>query len=122
MQRRVYGPYRLKGPVLRKGWKEWVDAGCPSLSENPELRTKFMFDDRGNDAFVRLSWDEAAKYVGEALFHIAKTYSGEEGIARLKRDGYEQRMIDKVEGAGTRVVKIGSNLPIHGIIGKFGIY
>jgi len=22
MQRRVYGPYRLKGPVLRKGWKE----------------------------------------------------------------------------------------------------
>src|SRR5262245_61423741 len=27
MQRRVYGPYRAKGPVLRKGWKEWADAG-----------------------------------------------------------------------------------------------
>jgi nitrate reductase alpha subunit len=122
MQRRIYGPYRLKGPVLRKGWKEWVDAGCPSLSENPELRTKYKFDDRGNDRFVRLTWDEAAKYVADALFHIAKTYSGEEGVARLERDGYEQRMIDKVEGAGTRVIKIGSNLPIHGIVGKFGIY
>jgi nitrate reductase alpha subunit len=122
MQRRIYGPYRLKGPVLRKGWKEWVDAGCPSLSETPELRTKYKFDDRGNDEFVRLSWDEVSKYVAEALFHIAKTYSGDEGTARLQRDGYEQRMLDKVQGAGTRVVKIGSNLPIHGVIGKFGIY
>ena len=34
-QRRVYGPYRLKGPVVRKGWKEWADAGFPSLSDNP---------------------------------------------------------------------------------------
>jgi nitrate reductase / nitrite oxidoreductase, alpha subunit len=31
-------------------------------------------------------------------------------------------MIDKVEGAGTRTIKIGSNLPLHGIVGKFGIY
>jgi nitrate reductase alpha subunit len=122
MQRRIYGPYRLKGPVLRKGWKDWVDAGCPSLSEHPELRTQYKFDDRGNDAFVRLSWDEVSKYVANALFNIAKTYSGDEGVARLRRDGYEQQMIDKVEGAGTRVVKIGSNLPIHGIAGKFGIY
>ncbi|MCA9450988.1 MAG: molybdopterin-dependent oxidoreductase, partial [Candidatus Omnitrophica bacterium] len=40
----------------------------------------------------------------------------------MQQDGYEQRMIDKVEGAGTRVVKMGSNLPIHGLVGKFGIY
>ncbi len=122
MQRRIYGPYRLKGPVLRSGWKDWVDAGCPALSEQPELRTKYKFDDRGNDSYVRLSWDEAAKYVATALTAIAKTYSGNEGAARLRKDGYEQRMIDKLDGAGTRVVKVGSNLPIHGIVGKFGIY
>ena len=58
MQRRIYGPYRAKGPVLRKGWKEWADAGFPSLSDNPELRTKYKFDDRGNDAYVRVTWDE----------------------------------------------------------------
>jgi nitrate reductase alpha subunit len=122
MQRRVYGPYRLKGPVIRKGWKEWADAGFPSLSEQPELRTKFKFDDRGNDDFIRVSWGEAFKYLANALTAVAKTYSGADGAARLKRDGYEQVMIDKVEGAGTRTVKIGSNLPLHGLIGKFGIY
>ena len=122
MQRRVYGPYRLKGPVLRKGWKDWVDAGCPSLSDTPELRTKFMFDDRGNDSYVRVSWDEVSKYIAEGLHAISGTYSGEEGVTRLQKDGYEQPMIDKVEGAGTRVVKIGSNLPLHGVVGKFGIY
>lgn len=122
MQRRIYGPYRLKGPVLRKGWKDWVDAGCPSLSEQPQLRTKYKFDNRGNDSYVRLSWGEVAKYVATALTAIAKTYSGEEGAARLQKDGYEQRMIDRLGGAGTRVVKVGSNLPIHGIVGKFGIY
>ncbi len=122
MQRRVYGPYRLKGPVLRAGWKQWVDDGCPSLSDHPELRTRYRFDDRGNDTFVRVSWDEASRYVAEALIAIARTYSGDEGAARLAKDGYEQAMIDKVEGAGVRTIKMGSNLPLHGIVGKFGIY
>ena len=122
MQRRVYGPYRLKGPVVRKGWKDWADAGFPSLSDQPELRTTYKFDDRGNDSYVRVSWDEVFKYIAGGLEATARTYSGDEGVARLKKDGYEQRMIDKVEGAGTRVVKIGSNLPIHGLVGKFGIY
>jgi len=122
MQRRVYGPYRLKGPVLRQGWKQWVDDGCPALSDTPELRTKYKFDDRGNDRYVRVSWDDASRYVTAGLKAIAGTYSGAQGAARLQKDGYEQRMIDKVQGAGTRVIKMGSNLPIHGLVGKFGIY
>jgi nitrate reductase alpha subunit len=122
MQRRVYGPYRLKGPVLRKGWKQWADADFPSLSDHPELRSQFKFDDRGNDQFVRVPWSEAFQYIARGMTAIAKTYSGDKGTARLKADGYETRMIDKVEGAGTRVIKIGSNLPIHGLVGKFGIY
>jgi nitrate reductase alpha subunit len=122
MQRRVYGPYRLKGPVVRKGWKQWADAGFPSLSDQPELRSKYKFDDRGNDTFVRVTWDEAFKYMADGLAAAASTYSGDAGAARLKKDGYEQLMIDQLEGAGTRTIKIGSNLPIHGLVGKFGIY
>ncbi len=122
MQRRVYGPYRLKGPVLRKGWKQWADDGFPSLSDNPELRKKYKFDDRGNDSFVRVTWDEAFDYVARALEAIARTYSGEEGKRRLQKDGYDPLMIEKVEGAGVRTIKIGSNLPAHGLVGKFGIY
>lgn len=122
MQRRVYGPYRLKGPVIRHGWKQWADDGFPPLSDQPELRTRYRFDDRGNDDFVRVTWDEAYRYVADALAAIARTYSGPEGRQRLQRDGYDPLMIDQVRGAGTRLIKMGSNLPLHGVVGKFGIY
>ena len=120
MQRRVYGPYRLKGPVVRKGWKEWADAGFPSLSDNPKLRNEYKFDDRGNDSFVKVSWDEASQYAARGLKAIADVYSGEEGERRLLADGYPEEMLLHWEGAGTRTMKIGSSLPPHGIIGKFG--
>jgi nitrate reductase alpha subunit len=122
MQRRVYGPYRLKGPVVRKGWKEWADAGFPSLSDTPKLRTQYKFDDRGSDTFVRVTWDEAYKYLAAGLEAVARSYSGDTGKIRLVKDGYDELMIDQVQGAGTRTIKMGSNLPIHGIVGKFGIY
>jgi nitrate reductase alpha subunit len=122
MQRRIYGPYRLKGPVIRKGWKEWADAGFPSLSDKPELRKQYRFDDRGNDTFVRVSWDDAYKYLAAGMEAVSRTYSGDAGRARLVKDGYDELMIDQVQGAGTRTIKFGSNLPIHGVIGKFGIY
>jgi len=122
MHQRVYGPYRLRGPVVRKGWKEWADAGFPPLSDQPALRTRYRFDDRGNDTFVRVSWDEAYRYLADGLTAVARTYSSDQGRARLVKDGYEPLMIDQVQGAGTRTIKVGSNLPIHGVIGKFGIY
>ncbi len=65
--RRIYGPYRLKGPVLRQGWKDWADAGFPSLTDDPSLRTRFKFDDRGNDTFVAVSWGEASQLRGPRL-------------------------------------------------------
>ena len=122
MQRRLYGPYRLKGPVIRGGWKEWADAGFPSLSDNPALRSTYKFDDRGNDTFVRVNWDEASDYAAKGLLAIARTYSGEEGRRRFHKDGYPEEMLLHWEGAGTRTFKIGSSLPLHGIVGKFGLF
>ncbi|MFQ5890668.1 MAG: molybdopterin-dependent oxidoreductase [Gemmatimonadota bacterium] len=122
MHRRVYGPHRLRYPVVRRGWKEWADDGFPSLSENPRLRSTYRFDDRGNDEFVRLSWEEAYRYAAQGLVAIARTYSGEQGRARLLRDGYLEEMFEHWGGAGTRTMKIGSSLPLHGIVGKFGLF
>lgn len=121
-QRRVYGPYRLQGPVVRAGWKQWADDGFPSLSDEPALRKKYMFDARGNDTFVRVDWDEAARYTAMGLLAVARTYSGDEGKRRLMKDGYDPLTLTHWGGAGTRTIKLGSNLPIHGLIGKFGIY
>lgn len=122
IHRRIYGPHRLKAPVLRKGWKEWADAGFPSLSDKPSLRTKYRFDARGTDSFVQLSWDEANKYIAKALIAVARTYSGDDGRRRLvKQDGYPEEMLEHWDGAGTRTMKFGSALPLHGVTGKFGI-
>jgi nitrate reductase alpha subunit len=123
MHRRVYGPYRAKYPMIRKGWKEWADAGFPSLSDDPQLRTKYRFDARGEDGFVRVSWDEADHYVARALRSIAKTYSGDAGRRRLiEKDGYEPEMLEHWLEAGVRTMKFGSSLPVHGVAGKFGLF
>jgi nitrate reductase alpha subunit len=123
LHRRLYGPYRLRHPVIRKGWKEWADAGFPSLSDDPGLRSRYRFDDRGNDTFVRVSWDEANDYLATGLEAIARTYSGPEGRRRLlDADGYEPEMLEFWEESGVRTMKLGSSLPVHGVAGKFGLF
>jgi nitrate reductase alpha subunit len=120
LHRRVYGPYRAKNPAVRQGWKQWADDGFPSLSDNPSLRTKYKFDARGDDSWIRLSWDEANDYVAKGLVAIATTYSGADGKRRLvEKDGYPAEMLEHWEEAGTRTMKFGSSLPPHGIAGKF---
>jgi nitrate reductase alpha subunit len=121
-QRRLYGPYRLRYPLIRKGWKEWADAGFPSLTDNPELRDKFRFNQRGTDTFVRATWDEIYRYHAKAVMAIARTYSGVEGEKRLKADGYEKEMIDACHHAGTRTFKLRGGMGLLGVIGKYGLY
>ncbi|MCZ7531492.1 MAG: molybdopterin-dependent oxidoreductase [Acidimicrobiia bacterium] len=123
LHRRVYGPYRAKYPMLRKGWKEWADDGFPSLSDDPDLRTQYRFDARGDDEFVRVTWEESEDYVARGLVAIAETYSGEEGKKRLlDKDGYEPEMLEHWEESGVRTMKFGSSLPVHGVAGKFGLF
>ena len=120
--RRVYGPYRLKFPMIRKGWKQWADDGFPSLSDNPELRTKYQFASRGTDEFVRVSWDEVNTYLANALIATARTYSGEEGERRLMADGYVPEMLEHWGGAGTRTMKFRGGMGLLGVMGKYGLY
>ncbi|MEE9285840.1 MAG: molybdopterin-dependent oxidoreductase [Dehalococcoidia bacterium] len=122
MHRRVYGPYRLKYPMVRKGWKRWADDGFPSLSDNPSLRDTYKFNSRGTDTFERLSWDEAFDYVSRGIIAVAETYSGTRGQERLAADGYQPEMIAETFGAGTRAVKLRGGMGLLGVIGKYGMY
>jgi len=122
MQKRVYGPYRLSGPLIRAGWKQWADDGHPSLSDNPELRDKYKFNTRGLDTFVKVGWAQAYLYHAKAVVAIAKTYSGEGGAARLTKDGYEPEMIDATRHAGTRCFKLRGGMGLLGVMGKYGFY
>jgi len=120
IHRRVYGPYRLKYPMVRKGWKEWAEAGFPPLS--PELRERYGFFSRGKDTFVRVSWEEAFKLVASGFMAVAKHYSGPEGRARLEAQGYPPEMLDAMHGAGTCTIKCRGGMGLLGVIGKYGLY
>jgi len=123
LPRRVYGPYRLKYPMVRKGWKQWADDGFPSLSDDPALRTKYKFDSRGTDSLVRASWDEINTYLAKGLQAIATTYSGEHGRRRLiEKDGYQPELLEHWRGAGTRTMKFRGGMGLLGVIGKYGLY
>ncbi|MBZ0252620.1 MAG: molybdopterin-dependent oxidoreductase, partial [Candidatus Methylomirabilis sp.] len=116
----IYGPYRLRYPIIRRGWKAWADAGYPHLT--PELRAEYKFDSRGTDEFLQLSWDEAYRYAAGGLRSIAERYSGEAGKKRLLEQGYQPEMVDAVEGAGTRTIKCRGGMGLLGVIGKYGMY
>ncbi|MBP6606097.1 MAG: twin-arginine translocation signal domain-containing protein, partial [Nitrospira sp.] len=113
--RRVYGPYRLKGPLMRKGWKQWMDDGSPELT--PDVKRKYKFDSRFLDDLNRVSWDTAFTYVAKGAVLIATRYSGEAGARRLREQGYAPEMIEMMKGAGVRTFKHRAGMPVLGIVG-----
>jgi nitrate reductase / nitrite oxidoreductase, alpha subunit len=120
LHRRVYGSYRLRYPLVRKGWKQWADDGFPYLT--PANREKYKFTSRGTDMFEKISWDDIETYVAKGIIAIAKTYSGEEGKQRLLNEGYHPDMLHHWEGAGTRTMKLRGGMGLLGVIGKYGAY
>src|SRR3990167_5039059 len=84
MVRKVYGPRRVKNPYVRKGFKEWLDAGFPR-EENGKVPAKYL--NRGKEPFIRVSFEEAAEIVAKSLLNIAATYSNDSGKELLKKQG-----------------------------------
>ena len=118
--RRVYGPYRLRFPMVRAGWKRWADDGFPVLT--PENRDRYKFTSRGTDTFTRVAWDDVYDYLARGLIGIAGAYSGDAAAARLAEEGYQPEMIAAMEGAGTRTMKFRGGMGLLGVLGKYGMY
>ncbi len=117
----IYGPYRLKHPIIRKGWKAWADAGYPDLDVDGN-RSKYKFDSRGTDVQVRIGWEDVYRYIAKAYVAIARRYSGEPGARKLRGQGYPEEMIEEMGGAGTRTFKMRGGMGLLGVIGKYGMY
>ncbi|MCL4298738.1 MAG: molybdopterin-dependent oxidoreductase [Anaerolineae bacterium] len=118
--RRVYGPHRLKGPLMRKGWQAWADDGFPELT--PENKSKYKFDARGADELLPVSWETAYDYIARGMIAIATRYSGDKGADLLRKQGYPEEMIEAMGGAGTRTFKCRGGMGLLGVIGKYGMY
>lgn len=119
--RRFYGDRRCKKPMMRAGFKQWIEAGCPrdpvtgAVDADQYLR-------RGQDGWIAVSWDEAMSYSAKAIADIARTYSGEEGKHRLLAQGYDPLMVEATKGAGTQTLKFRGGMPALGITRIFAQY
>jgi nitrate reductase alpha subunit len=117
--RRFNGDRRVKGPLVRRGFKEWVDRGFPRDDEGLPPAELFR---RGEDSFVRMDWDEAYGLVARVLDNIARYYGGDAGVRQLIAQDYHPSMVEACEGAGTRTLKFRGGMPVLGSIKLFGQY
>jgi nitrate reductase alpha subunit len=118
--RRFYGDRRVKGAFVRKGFKEWVDAGYPRDQETGQMPEKYL--KRGEDKWQKVSWEDAYEMSGKTLVNIAETYSGEKGQQLLLKQGYDPAMVEATHGAGTQCLKFRGGMAFLGAIRIFGYY
>ncbi|MEK6728105.1 MAG: molybdopterin-dependent oxidoreductase [Candidatus Omnitrophota bacterium] len=115
--RRIYGPRRVKYPMVREGFKKWLDAGFPrdELGRIPQ-----EYINRGKESFVKVTFEEASEIVAKAMVNIATTYTGDTGKELLTKQGYDEAMIEAMKGAGTQVLKVRGGMPLLGATRIFG--
>jgi nitrate reductase alpha subunit len=106
--------------MIRRGFKDWVDAGFPRDSKTGAPDAKYF--QRGKDKWERIAWDEAYEIAAKSMYNISKTYSGKQGEAYLTAQGYDPDMVHAVEGAGTQTIKVRGGMAFLGATRIFGLY
>lgn len=111
--RKFYGDRRVKRPMGRKGFVDWMAAGMPRDAKTGKVDPKYL--QRGKDPWVPLTWDQAFDLSSKALLNIATTYNGEAGKQRLLAQGYDPEMVAATQGAGVQVLKFRGGMPALGM-------
>ncbi|MBI5503000.1 MAG: molybdopterin-dependent oxidoreductase [Deltaproteobacteria bacterium] len=112
LTRRIYGDRRVRGPMVRRGFRAWVEAGFP---RDPQTgRPPAENFRRAEDGWEQVTWEVAADVVARTLENVARTYTGEEGAARLRAQGVDEAMIEAMHGAGTQALKFRGGMPLLG--------
>ena len=119
LTRRFYGDRRVNQTMVRAGFKRWYDDGFPRGADGKPDTSYFQ---RARDEWVRMPHDEAATIVAAALKNIAETYTGDEGIKKLKAQHYDEAVIEATQGVGTQVMKFRGGMPLLGMTRVFGMY
>ena len=105
--------------MIRKGFKEWADAGFPRNEDGtPTMDTTI----RGSDEWIRLGWDDATRIAAATIADVARTYNGDEGAKKLLDQGYEPAMVEAMHGAGVQAIKMRGGMPLLGVGRIFGFY
>lgn len=118
--RRIYGDRRVKAPMVRKGFKDWVEAGFPRDSKTGSPDPKYF--QRGKDKWLRVSWNEINEISAKAMVNIATTYNGKQGASYLKEQGYDEEMIHAMEDSGLQTFKFRGSMAYLGITRFYAMY
>ena len=119
LTRRFYGDRRVRYPMVRKGFKAWVDKGFPREQDGRPPKEYF---NRARDEWLRVTHEQAADIVAAALINIASIYGGEKGQKLLLQQGYDEQIVQATKGAGTQVLKFRGGMPLLGMTRVFGMY
>lgn len=119
LTRRFYGDRRVRYPMIRKGFKEWVQSGFPRDKDGKPPEKYFR---RGWDSWEKIGWDEATDIVARTLHNIAMTYSGPDGARKLAAQHYEPESIAAMKGAGTQCLKFRGGMPLLGVTRVMALY
>jgi len=118
--RRIYGDRRIKGAMVRKGFKDWVDAGFPRDPNTAKPPKKYF--NRGDDNWLKLPWEDAYELAAKTLHNISATYSGAKGSEYLLTQGYDPAMVETLHRAGTQTIKCRGGMAFLGATRIFGYY
>ncbi len=118
LSRRFYGDRRIKYPVIREGYLQWIKDGFPR-EKNGRIPLKYV--QRGKEAFVKISWDEIFQYAAKAYVNIATTYTGKEGSKLLEEQGYDKEMVEATHGQGVQTLKFRGGMAALGVTRIFAM-
>lgn len=118
--RRIYGDRRVKGAMVRKGFKDWVEAGFPRDTETAKPPEKYF--NRGDDKWLKLPWEEAYELAAKTLHNIVTTYSEDRGSEYLLKQGYDPAMVETMHKSGTQTIKSRGGMAFLGATRIFGYY
>jgi nitrate reductase alpha subunit len=118
--RRFYGHRRAKEPMIRKGFREWSDAGHPRDAKTGKVPEQYL--NRGQDPFEKITWDQAYEYAAKAMKNISETYSGKSGQEKLVAQGYDPAMAEATREAGTQTLKFRGGMAALGATRLFAQY
>lgn len=119
MVKKFYGDRRIKGAMVRQGFLKWAQAGYPRDPSTGRAPAEYF--NRGKDEWIKLPFAEAYELVAKAMVNITQTYSGAPGQEKLRRQGYDESMIEATKGAGTQVLKFRGGMPFLGATRIYGL-
>ncbi|RQH00120.1 molybdopterin-dependent oxidoreductase [Natrarchaeobius oligotrophus] len=119
MIERFYSDQRVQAPMVREGFREWVEDGFPREADGS---MPAEYANRGEDDWLEVDFDEAYELAARAIVEIADHYGGDSGVQDLLAQDYDERVVEETGGVGTQTLKFRGGMPLLGMIRLMGMY